>query len=387
MLIHPKGHACPKRRTALMKPSFKVGLVCLAAAVVVYGGYWAFSEASLANFNPKPIPPGKVTFVALNLEDDYGIRVANATAQLVQLPPGSKKFEAPRAEDSGQEARRIPIRELLESLQGNQRSLVYLLSVLNKIDLDEIQPGMKHWTEEDLRRAIQGDPGLRNELESDLNVKLDGTPLDQVKMSAILNGIVIDLPLKVKVNVGEEERLMTPVVPIQYRPRFAKDVADEYNKRFNPPREFVIGNYQTWAKKVFDGESSREDVKASLEQILSDVNKTRLSEPAEQLLARAHVLINDNQVVGASSMEAKDDKGKDVITLQIKLTDEGRKRLWKYSRNQKDFALLVVVDGVAISAPRVTTELSESTVNLTGLREKRLVDDTIKSIEGLKGSN
>lgn len=369
-----------------MKPSLKVGLFCAGVAALIYGGYWAYSEASLANFEATPIKPGTVTFVALNLEGRYAVRVANSTAQLVQLPPGSQKFEAPR-DKTEEQARRIPIRELLESLQGNVQSLVYLTAVLNNIDLDSIQPGMVHWSEEDLSAALAGDKKLRAKLEQDLNVELDGTPLEQIRMSSILNGVVVDVKVPIKVSVGGDLQTLVATIPIQYRPRFAKVVADEFNKRFNPPREFIIGNYKSKADEVLSGKTSREDVVSSLRAITDEQFKQKLAEQPEQLLSRARVLINDSHVVGAESFEGKDDKGKDVISMRIDLTQEGRKRLWKYSRERKGFALLVVVDGVAIAAPRITTELNESSVNLTGLREKRLVDDSLRVIDGLKRSN
>ncbi len=370
-----------------MKPSFKVGLVCAAIAAAIYGGYWAYSEAALANFDAPPIQPGKVTFVALNLGRDYGVRVANSTAQLVQLPPGAQKFESPQDKSEEGESRRIPIRELLESLQGNVVSLIYLTAVVNKIDLDAIQPGMVHWSEEDILAAISGDAALKSKLEQDLNVALDGTPLDEIRMTNILNGVVIDLKVPVEVSVGGEPKTLIATIPIQYRPRFAKAVGDEFNKRFNPPREFIVGNYQSHAKQVLDGTTSKEDVARSLQAIVNDNYKKGLAVQPEQLLARAHVLINDSHVMSAKSIEGKDDKGKDVITMQIELNEEGRKRLWKYSRERKGFALLVVVDGVAIAAPRITTELNERSLNLTGLREKRLVDDSIRVINELNRSN
>src|SRR5690606_29910211 len=67
-------HCCTNHAVYLapqsMKPSFKVGLVCAGIAAAIYGGYWAYSEAALANFEAPPIQPGKVTFVALNLGRD-----------------------------------------------------------------------------------------------------------------------------------------------------------------------------------------------------------------------------------------------------------------------------------------------------------------------------
>jgi len=369
-----------------MKSSIKVAIVVAGVFAAAYGGFWALGEAQLRDFNPEPIQPGDVTLVALNPNLGFQIRVANSVAQLVQSSSTDRGFESPDQSEN-EDARRIPIREMLESLQGNEESLGKLIAVLNRIDLDEIQPNLTFWKAEDLRKALDGDAKLEAKLVQDLNVQLDGTPLDTIRVRSVLNGIVINLPLDVKVQVGNELKTLTAVVPITYQPRFTKAVTDIIEKRFDPPQEFIVGNYRDVAEQFSDGRQTKEDVRKALERLISDSEKSKLIVQPEQLLQGAEVLINDSFITSATSDLRQDDKGKDLLTLKIGLNDEGRKRLWKYSRNTRGFSLLVVVNGVAIAAPRITTELSQSEISITGLRERRLVDDAVNVITNLKTKN
>ncbi|QYK54524.1 MAG: hypothetical protein KF824_06385 [Fimbriimonadaceae bacterium] len=368
-----------------MKSSIKVGLTVAAVFAVAYGGFWAFGEIQLKNFDPAPIQPGEVTLIALNPKLGFRVRVANSVAQLVQTSSNESGFQSTDKSDS-EDARRIPIKELLESLQGNEESLGKLIAVINKISLDELQPGLSYWSADDVQKAINGDPELEKKLVQDLNVELDGTPIDTIRVKSIRNGIIVNVPVPVQVQVGNELKTLTGQVPISYQPRFTKAVSDIIEKRFNPPEEFIVGNYRDIARKFISGEMGKEDIRKSLERFISPQEKERLAAQPEQLLQSAQVLINDSLITSAASELRQDEKGKDLITLKIGLNDEGRKRLWKYSRNTQGFALLVVVNGVAIAAPRISTELSQSEISITGLREKRLVDDAVTAIKNLKTS-
>jgi hypothetical protein len=358
-------------------------LTVAGVATAIVGGLWAVGEVELSKFKVRPIKPGKVTFVAINTDLGFDVRVANSVAQLVQVDKRSDGFQS-NSQEGGEDARRIPIRELLESLQGNEVSLVRLVAILNKIDLDDLQPGVTAWNAEDIRLALDGDPTLAKKLVEDLNVQLDGTPIEQIRLKSILNGIRVFLPVPVKVNIEGQTKTLIARLPITYQPRFAKDIASIIEKRFNPPQEFIVGNYRSEADKLLANPGSKEDVRANLESLIREEKIFSYSKRPEQVLQGAQVLINETMVKGATQSVRKNSKGEDLFTVRVAVTDEGRKRLWKYSRNQKGSRLLVVVNGVAIAAPAITTELAGYTVDLTDLREKRLVEDAIKTIESLK---
>lgn len=370
-----------------MKPATKVMLTSAIAIAAIFGGLWGFGEVQLSQFNPKPIVPGKVTLIAMNTDLGFAIRVSNSVAQLIQVDKAGADFGGDDRQSSEEDARRIPMRELLQSLQGDEKGLVRLVAVLNKIDLDDLVPGINEWQADDIQKALDGDPILTKKLEENLNVKLDGTPLGQVQYDNITSGIRIFIPVPVKVNIAGAPKTLIANLPISFQPSFAKEVANIIEKRFNPSNEYIVGNYQDVAKKYLDGTATKEDVAGKLKKLIADDYKMQLAGPPEQVLQGADVLVNESMVETASTTVRKDDKGNDVYTIHLVMSEEGRKRLWKYSRNRKGSNLLVVVDGVAIAAPKITTELAGKQLDLTDLRDKRLVDNAIKKIQEVKKTN
>lgn len=365
-----------------MKQSTKVLLFATGVAAAIYGGFWGFGEWQVGSFQPKPISPGKVSLVAVNTDLGFAIRVANNVAHLVQVDK-AVGFDAPQKEGSEEDARRIPMRELLQSLQGDEVALSRLTMVLNRLNPDDLQPTDVVWNAEDIEKAIGGDTVLRTKLEQDLNMSLDGIPPDEVRPKSILNGIVVMVPVPVHVNVSGEERVMTARIPQAYQPQMAKDLAQIIEKRFNPTNEFIVGHYREVAKKYGPGKI-QENVRQKLSQLISEEKKTLLAEKPEQVLRGAAVLVNETMISGASTSVRKDEKGNSIYTIHLQMTDEGRLRLWKYSRQRKGSHLLVVVNGVAIAAPRVTTELAGHSLDLTDLKDRRLVEDAVSQIESLK---
>lgn len=370
-----------------MKPSIKVGLIVAAAGAALGGAYWGFGEFQLQNFNPQPIKPDEVALVAVNTDLGFSIRVANSVAQLVQVEGQQQGFQAPDSNEQGSDARRIPMRELLESLQGNEESLVRLVAVLNKIDLDELQPGMTTWSEADLRKALSGDMALEKKLTEDLNIQLDGTPLSEIRLKSILNGIQVLCEVPVKVSIEGTPQTLIAKLPLSYQPTLAKEVSNIIEKKFEPSTAEITGHYQEIAFKITKGNQPKENVRAALESLISESKKSGLARRPEQVLQGAVVLVNKSMVESATTSQRKDEKGNPIYTVHLNMTEDGRKRLWKYSRNQKGSNLLVVVNGIAIAAPKITTELAGRQLDLTDLREKRLVEDAVKTINELKKTN
>lgn len=370
------------RHPTTMKQSTKVLLFATGVAAAIYGGFWGFGEWQVGSFQPKPISPGKVSLVAVNTDLGFAIRVANNVAHLVQVDK-AVGFDAPQKEGSEEDARRIPMRELLQSLQGDEAALSRLTMVLNRMNPDDLQPTDVVWNAEDIEKAIGGDTVLKTKLEQDLNMSLDGNPPAEVRPKSILNGIVVMVPVPVHVNVSGEERVMIARIPQAYQPQMAKDLAQIIEKRFNPTKEFIVGNYREVAKKYGPGKI-QEDVRQKLSQLISEEKKSLLAEKPEQVLRGAAVLVNETMISGASTSVRKDEKGNNIYTIHLQMTDEGRLRLWKYSRKRKGSHLLVVVNGVAIAAPRVTTELAGHSLDLTDLKDRRLVEDAVSQIKSLK---
>lgn len=374
-----------------LNPSIKVSLVASGVALLAYVGYWSYSESQLSSFNPVPIAPGNVNLVAFKTSGNLRIRVANRIANLVELDPnaqtGPGNEEQARDDSSDVDARRIPIREFLQSLQGNEKALSSFVTTLNRLDTDGlIPPQAAVWKASDLQKALDGDKELEKNLVRDIHINLDGTPLPTVDLAAIRNGIVIELPVPVKVNVGNKAEVLTATIKEPYQPRFCIEYAKTIERMFDPPQSTIIGNYTDLAKPILEGKNTPENVRQSIQKLIDDAKKQELAAKPERLLQGAQVLVTDDLFEGASSSEYRDDRGKELFDLNIKVNEEGRKRLWKYSRDTKGFELLLVVDGIAVAAPRITTELSGRDVTIKRLQEKSLVDKAVETIqEAAKG--
>ncbi|MDI9638937.1 hypothetical protein QPK87_27975 [Kamptonema cortianum] len=366
-----------------INPSVKFSLIVIAAGSIAYGAYWGYGEYMTRNFELTEVEPGRLTFLAVDTSAGFTIRVANSVAQLVQGERG--EFAADTETDP--EAKRIPIKEILGSMKGNEDDLAVLVKSLNKIAADEFHPDDVVWTEEDIEKALNGDNALREKLELDLNCKLDGTPGDQIKMKTLLNGLWIDVPIPIAWESDGTQKSHVARVKVHVHPKFAEEVANRINKEFEPSQAKIIGNFQDIARSYEREPGKKEDLRAKLMLITSNSRKESLARTPERILQASRVLLNGDMVTGASSSDYQDDKGRKFYRLHFKLSEEGKMRLWKYSRNTEGFSLLVVVDGVAIAAPKIGSELMSNEVIVTGLRDKRLVDFALNTLNEITQKN
>lgn len=354
---------------------FVVGaLACLAAG---WFAMRAWPTLRLKDYKPVPVVPGNINLVAVQKEAGYRIIVSNGIAHLVELG-SSEAFTEEMDRADTHDAARLPIRESLKSLQGDPAALGKLVMSVNKMSEDDLPPTQVLWKAEDVRKALDGDAALVAKLEHDLNTKLDGTPLDTIDLDAILNGIVIDAPVVVKVPMEGQTKAIACRTREVYKSLFAGRIQKIVDERFNLSRESLIGYYKQQASEVMKGR--KEDVRKSLE---SRIDPQRLSERAvapEKILANMTVLINESHMQGASFVTYPGPNRSILSTVTLKLTEEGRMRLWKYSHDNPGFQLLLTVNGIAIAAPKITTELAESEVSLTKIPSKEQVQDAVEAI-------
>lgn len=358
-------------------PATKIALGLAALAAVAWFGWNAYVDARLARLSFEPVKPGAVNLVALDLGRGYKIVVANRLASLRR--GAAAAFGAPGSDGGDEDASKpISIRDLLGAMQGDAERLARLVMSLNDITDDQIPDDAPVWPAERIESALAGDGAERARLIQDLNVTLEGEPLDQVHMRALNNGIVLDIPVTVQVGAG-----VGPVVArvrTAYMPRFLDAVSRHMREKFDVTREAIIGYYREEARLLADGKANREDVAASLRGRIEQGRRDRLAEQAQHLVSSARILINEAHVTGASASSELTTAGKDVHRLMLSLDEEGRDRLWKFSRRRKGFQLLVVVDGIALAAPTITHELSRRSVTITNMPDKVLVDDAVARI-------
>ncbi len=375
------------RKKIRLRPATKIGIAAAIGIVALFAGYRGYNVWRVGGMKFEAIEPSEVNIVGVDPGAGYYIVVANNMAQLVRgANTGSAHEEnydpeSTSADDS--EKKRVPMRELLESLQGNIKSLGRFVMVMNDLNEEELPPDPALWKAEDLKKALDGDQALLKKLEKDLNVKLDGTPLDAMTVKAVEEGIVIDTPVTVKVQVGHELQSLTARVQESFVPRFIQNLQRRYQDSKNYTVQTIVGFYGAMAKDVLDGKSKKEDVRTALESHISEHRQKMLAERPERILSSARVIVNENQIKKASMTERELSDGRKVYDIDLDLTDEGRDRLWQFSLNRIGAQILFVWNGSAIAAPRVQHELSQSTVTIKGVGDYRLAKGTVDALNKL----
>lgn len=360
--------------------------IAIAFGLIVagsYGGYRGLAAWRASTINLPGIVPGRINLVTVKPAAGYRIIVANQVAQLVE---GSDKFES-NSMGSGENSDdptkpKIPIREMLAALQGDAEALSKLTMVLNGQREDSL-PFVRHaWKSEDIDLAIKGDPDLRKKLETDLNVALDGTPLPQVNVDAIENGIVIDTAIPISLHVAGKPTTLSARVLQAFRPDLAEKVSESIQSAGPDVTQAEIRGYYGQAVKAMG--TTKQDIARSLQRLTDKSTLTaRFAPKVENVLNNAGIVLNEKQVTGASFSTQSGPNGKNLYTIHIKLSDEGRDRLLKASVDHRGAQLLFTVDGVAVAAPKIQHELWTTEIDINQLTNETLVKETVDKLNEL----
>ncbi len=338
---------------------------------------WLYPRIRLNGYEPLPVKPGNIDLVAIRRESGYKIIVSNGIAHLVEIQGQSEAFDAPDESAQTQDAARLPIRETLKAMQGDLEALGRLVMSVNKIKDEDLPAKKVIWTSEDITKALNGDQTLKSKLEKDLNTRIDGVPLDSVSLEAILNGIVVDSPVSIKVPMEGSTKTVVCRIQEPYKTVFAGSIERKINERFNITEAALLGFYRDEANKILTNKSRKEDVASNLRSLISSEALQQKAVGPERILANTRVLINESLMAGASFVPFEGPNRSVLCNITLKLKDDGRMRLWKYSHENPGFQLLLTVDGVAIAAPVIKTELAESEIQLTRVPSKELVEDAV----------
>ena len=362
------------------RTSIKIAVGFAAVAVAIFYGPRLYSDWRVGQIELHEIKPGSVNIVGVDLGQGFRIVVANQMAQLRQvsaadsMKQGSGGVGGDDQDSDSNTTRksRIPMREMMQSLQGNEEALSRFTMVLNDFHEDDLPPERIYWTAEDLKKALGGDATLKAKLVNDLNINLDGSPLPEVRVKSLEDGIVMKLPVPVKVNVAGEKKTLTATVLVPYKPKLLQRVELAIEKKSDINNAIIMGYYLDESKKVVANPKLREDVAGSLQTYLDSKSLARMGEPAERVLASATVVVNESMITKASYNSYSSTNGK-LHDLSIELTGEGSDRLWKYSKGRVGTQLLLVADGIPIAAPRIQHELSQRSLDITQLPDEVLV--------------
>lgn len=365
-----------------MRSSTKIAIGFIA---LVAGGYVAYSRITSAMIMGKQFPkiePGRVNLLGVDAGKGYRIVVANQIATLVQ--GASEEFDSPdnssQKDDAGDVSgrRRVPIREMLQTLQGDTKALDSFLAIMNDVREANLPPVRVIWDSADIKKAIDGDPALRAKLEDNLGVRLDGTPLSEIRFTSLQNGIVLRCPVDVRVPDESGKRVMTGSILEPYKPVFCQVVESQYEEKSNVTHSTILGYIREEAGKLQAQPSAREDVAKALLARIDPARLRSFAAAPERVLQSAQVVINEDAIVKAVPIERESTNGVKFYDLRIELTDEGRQRLWQYSKMRVGSQILLVVDGIAIGAPRIEHELAGGEITISQLPDKTLVDDAVQ---------
>lgn len=362
-----------------------VGAVLLGALVMV--GYRFVADRMLGNTSFSNLEPRKINLVGIDLDNGYAIRVANQVAQLVEAKDqkfGGNETESEGATE-GANAKRIPIKDLFASLQGDEDALGHLIMVMNDRSENDSWPTVRvSWSESDIRKALAGDPKLQAKLESDINMKLDGTPLPKIRISSFQNGIMVSSDVPVEVLVGGARKHLLGHIETPYRPMLMSAVDRRLQEKSNITDAMIAGYYGEEASKIMQGQVSKENVRGALTALVDPEQLKPLAERPARILNSAKVIVND-QFIDDASYEEAGQSGKDMLyDLKLDLSDEGRRRLWAFSRGRVNKQLLLISNGVAIAAPRIKHELWNSELTITQMHDKTLLDDLVSTLKAEK---
>lgn len=353
-------------------PSVKIAIGAALVMGLGYGGWRAYSWQRLQNYELVQTTPGRVNLVAVRPDRGWRIIVSNSIAQLAEVQAGDDQMGRRDDNSDVSNARRLPMREFVQTMGGDEEALGYLIERVNDKDEGKLPTREVRWKIDDIEKALNGDPTLKAKLEIDIQSQLDGRPSESLSPSALLNGIVIEVPVPIEVNVGGKMTTLNGIVREPYMSDIAERASREIGKKFNPTTDMIRGIYITEALKVVNGEIPQEDIARSLRSRYSKSHIADLAQKPQMVLQDAMVLVNDSHLTGATISTYPGPNRRTYADITINLTDEGRMRLWKYSHDNPGFQLLLVVDGIAYAAPRITTPLMERTIQITRLSEPEL---------------
>ena len=132
----------------------------------------------------------------------------------------------------------------------------------------------------------------------------------------------------------------------------------------------------------------KEDVAASLRRVFSAEAVSRLAEPVLKVTNEVEVLVTEETIADAklNAVPREDGKG-DMYSIVLETKGDSRDRLWQYTYRRPGSQLLLVSNGVAIAAPVVRHQIKYSTVEITGISEKKLAEEALRFIEAASNKN
>ncbi|MFN7172101.1 MAG: hypothetical protein ACK4P3_04875 [Fimbriimonadaceae bacterium] len=359
-------------------PGVKIAIGFVLIAVVGWFGYNFIVDRVAFSQEFDPVLPTDFTILGIDRSSGFAIIVSNRVAQLVEVGQGGLDQPGQEIEKAteGAPRKRLPLRDLLDTLKGDEEAAGKLVMVLNDINTDQLPPDPVIWDAADIQAALEGDEELRAKLVQDLNIELDGTPLEEVRLRSVMDGIVLRLPVRVSLGDKGSEPEVTAYVLEEFRPGFTSVVGGRLNERFEIDRPAIVGVYSEEAAKIFDNPKLKQNVAEALRARINPAALERMAVPVERVLQATTVIVNDDMIEEANYSEYVAGNER-LYRLRIELNDEGRARLMQYARQHPNSQILLSSRGVAIAAPVISGQFFGRTVEVSKLQDEGLLQDAV----------
>jgi hypothetical protein len=282
----------------------------------------------------------------------------------------------------------IPMKALVGTLRFEPEAAEELVTAMNGITYDILPLEDRVWTPDEIEAAITTGE-RREELEYDLATTLGGGAIERVNWDRLTTGIWIEVPVSLAVPAAGGTKEVVAKVRIPFKTRIANSAYTYFRgmlergglgEDLTPTAATISGVYN----QALDDADQRgaEDVSAALRRVYSKENERRFAEPVLKVLNEVEVLVTEATIADAElkAVPREDGKG-DMYSITLETTGDSRDRLWQYTYRRPGSQLLLVSNGVAIAAPVVRNQIKYSTVEITGIGEKKLAEEALRFIE------
>ncbi len=360
-----------------LRASTKILFGFIGLVAIAYGGSVGYTKIRLTGVDLHPIPSSDLCLLAIGPNAGVKTIIAN---QMVQIVEASDKFGGGQSADGGgaQEGsvkKRIPVRELVEVLGGDPESAQVFVKKLRAANEDnETVEEAPIWTKEDIQKALANDASLKAKLEHDLCVSLDGKPNPIINRLSFFYGIRVKVPITLKVPNALGAEIKTTNI-VNFKPRFMTQFYKSMQEKFYSKEEL-----QTYYTSYLKEEKPEpQNLAETLDKVFKRAEGSEELAKAERIASNSTILVNQPMIEGVSMQEQTDGK---VITydLKIRLTPDGKNRLWKFS-SEGGTQILVISKGVAIAAAIIGTQLNSQELVIKQIADKRLVEEAVSLVK------
>jgi hypothetical protein len=358
-----------------IRPVTKIVFGFIGTLGLWYGGTYGYTKMTLAKTDLHPIESSDLCLLAISPE--AGVKVI-AAEQMVQVVEASGGFHGEESGGGGAESgsvkKRIPVRELVGMLGGDADSAQsFVRKMRDATDESELSDSAPLWTRDDILKAIAGDKALKGKLERDLNVTLDGKPLPILNLVAYFYGIRIKTPITVKVPNAKGAAINSFDI-VSFKTRAMTQFYKEMQARFVDKKQLQ----QFYDSFLKDNPSSIQDIAETIKAVCARSVASAELQKVEHIGSHSTILVNQSMINSVDMVEQSDGK---VTTydLKLKLSSEGKNRLWKFS-SEGGTQILVISKGVAIAAATIGTQLNSEELAIKQIADRRLVEEAVNLV-------